>query len=136
VIAEKWATRQYASLTIQTSPAETQAAIQYIKTHHYAKWSALGDNCTTTCSRILRKLKLYSYAPLTPDAFFVTLADQYSTHSQFQWPKNVPQNGVEYGNPRAGYNAFDVLFKSIQPMHEEVTHKICFVDKDGKKVCQ
>lgn len=129
--------QQYTSITIQTSPEETQEAIQYIRTHPGGKYVTLGNNCTTTCARILRKLQLYSYAPVSPNALFTTLADQYSKHSQFQWPNNVPRNGVDYGNPRPGYNAFDLLFLSMQKqLHEKVTHKICYTDENGKQSCQ
>ena len=129
--------QQYTSITIQTSPEETQAAIQYIRTHPDGKWSALGENCTTTCARILRKLQLYRYAPVSPNALFTTLADQYSKHSQFQWPNNVPRNGVDYGNPRPGYDPFDLLFLSMQKqLHEKVTTRICWTDENGKQVCQ
>jgi len=128
--------QQYASLTIQTSPGETQQAIQYIRTHPGGKYVTLGNNCTTTCTVILRKLRLYSYAPVSPNAFFTTLADQYSKHSQFHWPNNVPQNGVDYGNRRPGYNQFDLLLTAIQRQQEHVTHKLCWTDENGKTVCQ
>jgi RHS repeat-associated protein len=129
--------QQYASITIQTSPQEAQEAIQYIRTHPGGKYVTLGNNCTTTCTRILRKLQLYSYAPLAPNAFFTTLADQYSKHASFQWPNNVPRNGMEYGDPRRGYDPFDLLFLSMQKqLREKATSKICWTDETGKKVCQ
>src|SRR6185437_16868320 len=88
--------------------------------HPSGNYTTYGKNCTTTCAVILRKLHLYTYAPISPNEFFTTLADQYSKHSQFRWPNNVPQNGMDYGTPRIGYDAFEMLYRTI---HEHVTHK-------------
>jgi RHS repeat-associated protein len=125
--------QQYASVTIQTSPEETQEAIQYIRTHPGGDYITLWNNCTTTCSAILRKLRLTRFHALAPKELFSDLVGRYS---QMPFTTNF-QNGKDYGNPRPGYNAFDLLFLSIQKqLHEQVTTKICWADENGKKVCQ
>jgi hypothetical protein len=128
--------QDYTSITIQTSPEDTQKAIQYIKTHSDGNYDVYTNNCTTTCAKILRDLKLYKYAPILPNALFVTLADQYS-HKNFVLPNPGPQHGKDYGNPRSGYDAFDLLFRSIQKQTKEsVTSKVCSTDDNGAQHCQ
>jgi RHS repeat-associated protein len=132
--------QEYSSITIQTSPEETQKAIQYIRTHSDGNYDTYTNNCTTTCAKILRDLKLYRYAPIIPQALFSTLADQYSK-TKFNRPQDVPQHGKDYGNPRPGYDPFDLLFLSIQQQSQPapqpvVTSKICYTDDNGTQHCQ
>ena len=130
---------QYASITVQTSPEETQEAITFIQTHpDTGSYITLGHNCTTTCARILRHIKLLKTHDIHPGGLFSHLARSYST----QGNPIFPTLGKDYGNPRSGYSAFDLLFRSIQQQQqqqkprEEVTHKICWTDDNGTQVCQ
>lgn len=127
--------QQYASITIQTSPEEAQEAINFIRTHpDTGSYITLGHNCTTTCARILRHIQLLKTHDVHPGGLFSHVARSYST----QGNPLFPTPGKDYGNPRPGYNAFDLLFLSIQQQqqHEKVTTRICWTDDKGKKVCQ
>lgn len=124
---------QYASITIQTSPEETQEAINYIRTHPGGNYVTLGNNCTTTCARILRHMKLLQTRDIHPGGLFSHAARSYST----QGNPLFPRVGKDYRNPRRGFNYFDLMFRVIQrQLHEKVTTKICWTDDKGKKVCQ
>jgi RHS repeat-associated protein len=104
---------QYTSITIQTSPEVTQQVINIINSTNAkgdGKYTTEWNNCTTTCTTILRQLHLYSGRPLIPRDFFF---DLYSKNGNKQTPThsgwNKFNNGVDYGRPRVGYNAFDLL---------------------------
>jgi RHS repeat-associated protein len=128
--------QQYASITIQTSPEETQEAINFIRTHpDNGSYITLANNCTSTCARILRHIKLLKTHDIDPGGLFSHLARSYST----QGNPLFPTLGKDYGNPRPGYNAFDLLFLSIQQQQqprEKVTTRICWTDENGNTVCQ
>jgi len=131
--------QDYASITIQTSPEETQKVIQYIRTHSDGDYKTYSNNCTTTCAKILRTLSLYKKDSITPKGFFTDLLHQYGA------TKSVPntiQHGMDYGKPRSGFDAFGLLFLSIQNQEsaakkpkEVVKTKICYTDDHGKQQC-
>jgi len=51
-------------------------------------------------------------------------------------PAYLFQTGQNFGKGKFGYDPLDILFKSIQQPHEEVTVKMCKTDENGKPVCQ
>lgn len=129
---------QVVSLTVQTSPEMTQQAIQTILSNpSLPYYFTLFNNCTTTCASILRKLQLSKSHAITPEGFFTDIYKQYGNgtapHTRFGY---LFQTGQNYGKGKFGYDPFDILFKSIQQPHEEVTVKMCKTDENGKPVCQ
>jgi RHS repeat-associated protein len=134
--------QEYSSVTIQTSPEETEKAIQYIKNHSDGNYDTYTNNCTTTCARILRLLNLHAWGEFIPRSLFDNVVDQYShtaPKTNMPW---VEQHGRDYGNPRSGYDAFQLLYLSIQQQQqaakkpkEVVKSKICYNDDDEKQNC-
>ena len=48
-----------------------------------------------------------------------------------------PTLGKDYGNPRSGYDPFNLLFLAMQEQRERVTSRICWTDAGNhQKVCQ
>ena len=104
--------QQYASFTIQTSPEEAQAAIQFIQTHSNDTYTTYWNNCTTTCSRILREIGIKVGHPLKPSTLF----------GKLRYPNGAPVsrgmtpgiiNGRDYGHPRPNYDPFQLLARTI-----------------------
>ena len=98
----------FASITIQTTPEEAQELIDAIRAHPDGDYTTYWNNCTTTCSKLLRMIKETSSHALTPSGFFYDL--WATTHSQSAW--NAPRlvRGQDYGHPRQGYDAFQMFF--------------------------
>jgi RHS repeat-associated protein len=129
--------QKYASFTIQTSPEETQEAIQFIRTHPGGDYVTYWNNCTTTCSRILRKIGLPAGHPLAPVDLFENLRHPNGVPVTRGMTRDLILNGSKYGNPRPGYDPFQLLFLSMQKqLHEKVTTRICYTDENGKRVCK
>jgi RHS repeat-associated protein len=131
--------QDYASITIQTSPEETQKVIQYIRTHSDGDYATYSNNCTTTCGKILRSLSLYKKNSITPKGFFTDLLQQYGSSKN---PATI-QYGQDYGKPRSGYDAFQLMFLGIQNQEsaskkpkEVVKSKVCYSGDDGKQNCE
>ncbi|MBV8207820.1 MAG: hypothetical protein JO041_13585 [Acidobacteria bacterium] len=134
--------QEYSSVTIQTSPEETEKAIQYILNHSDGKYDTYTNNCTTTCSRILNLLNLHKWRENIPRSLFDNVVDEQGHGPNTNMPY-VEQHGKDYGNPRRGYDAFHLLFLAIQRQQqphkkpkEVVTHRICYGGEDGKQHCQ
>jgi hypothetical protein len=87
-------------------------------------------------------LNLHAWGEFVPRALFDNVVDQYSTtapRTQMPW---VEQHGRDYGNPRPGFDAFQLLYLGIQSQQqsarqpkESVTSKICYTGDDGKQQC-
>lgn len=133
--------QDYSSVTIRTSPEETEKAIQYIRNHSDGKYDTYTNNCTTTCARILRLLNIQTWGEFIPEALFDNVVDQYShtaPRTNLPW---VKQHGKDYGDPRTGYDPFQLLFLGIESQQqaakkpkEVVKSTICYND-DGKQHC-
>jgi RHS repeat-associated protein len=132
--------QEYSSITIQISPEETEKAIQYIQTHSDGNYDVYTNNCTTTCTRILRDLHLHAFGELIPNVLFSNLKDE--VHKTTSTPSDVFEHGKDYGYPRPGFDPFGVLFLSIQKQKaaakkpkEVVNSRACYTDDKGKKIC-
>lgn len=100
---------QYATLTIQTSPAQAQEVLDLIdklKSGAAPDYKALSNNCTTVCEDVLHDLGL-DFGDVTPyqfwaDAYRKFGADQQLGTYNARWPQvSVPTTpGRDYGNPR------------------------------------
>ena len=145
--------RDYASLTIQTNPEETQKAISAINSTNAAQpaYNVYGSNCTTVCRDVFQKILGLNTNSIRPTALWSDLFLRWS--KQAQQPRQTtsrgsaaPQvqstHGVDYGNPRYGMNTFDFVWSLLQQQgqqqqqKEKVTSRICFTDENGKQVCQ
>jgi hypothetical protein len=73
--------QNYTSITLQTSPETTQQVIQMIRTNPKGDYKLYSNNCTTTCSKILRDLKLINDKPVSPKGFFIELYNEYGNGS-------------------------------------------------------
>ena len=131
--------QEYSSVTIQTSPEETEKAIQYIRNHSDGHDDTYTNNCTTTCARILRLLNLHAWGELVPRVLFDNVVDDYSStapKTQMPW---VEQHGRDYGKPRAGFDTFQLLYLGIQSQQQSTRQpkesayiQICYTGDDGK----
>ena len=110
----------YKSITIQTTPGEAEAVIAEIKAHPDGNYSILSKNCTTTCSKILRSLGKTKSNSITPAGFFSDLCAQYGCHPP-PGPNghDLDQRGMLFGNPRPGYNPFQLFFNDIPRSNPE-----------------
>ncbi len=109
--------QQYASLTIQTRPEEAQQVIDWIGQHGGVEALAGGymlydQNCTTVCRDALKMVNKIAQGnqDWSPSGFWKTAFSQYA-HPYFQntfgWTGSQP--GVNYGQPRGGYDSFRLL---------------------------
>jgi len=109
--------QQYASLTIQTTPEEAQQVIDWIGQHGGVEALAGGymlydQNCTTVCRDALKMVNKIAQGnqDWSPSGFWKTAFSQYA-HPYFQntfgWTGSQP--GVNYGQPRGGYDSFRLL---------------------------
>jgi plasmid stabilization system protein ParE len=110
--------RQHYAFTIQTNPEETERAIQIIKDLKADDYLTYARNCTTTCADILRKLKLHQNREIIPQALFYNFAEEHG-NSSIPYPAH---NGTDYGKPRGGYNAFDLLYLTLKTCHTQTAH--------------
>ena len=107
---------RYASVTIQTNPADTQQVIDYIRNHPDGNFALGSNNCTTTCASILRKIKQYSGSARRPHDLFNTLA---FPGLKFLPGSPEPRAGRDYGHPQ--YDPFDLLFLAIKAQNCHTT---------------
>jgi hypothetical protein len=123
--------KNFAALTIQTSPEVAQQAIDAIRNGAGSgNWAVLGNNCTSACAKVLNDVGLSAGStlglPWTPDDFWNNLNWLYGkSSSPFErfvantvgagsLIQNPPKNGVDYGNPRYGMNTFDWLYLMLK----------------------
>lgn len=133
--------KNFAALTIQTSPEVAQQAIDAIRngagTGNYA---VLGNNCTSACAKVLKDIGLYPGSkgglPWTPSKFWANLNLLYGKKRPPAFVRSILgstigssplitpsfQLGSDFGNPRFGVNTFDWLMLQLQaPMKACVT---------------
>jgi len=140
--------RNYASLTIQTNPEDTQNAINAINSSNRSlkKWDVAGPNCASVCRDVVNKILGLNSGALSPRGFWT---DAYLKYSKAALARNanptpgktvmeIPTGkGIDYGKPRYGMNTFDFVWLLLQ-QHQpkpEATSKFCYIDENGKKVC-
>ena len=141
--------RDFASITIQTNPEETQKAITAINSTNAAQpaYNVYGSNCTTVCRDVLKKILGVNTNSVRPAAFWSDIFSDWS--KQAQRPRQTTSRGssgtqvqstpgVDYGNPRYGMNTFDFVWSLLQQQGQRgtVNSRICFTDENGKQVCQ
>ena len=108
--------QNFSSLTIQTSPEDAQKVIEFIRNLSTSAnpYELYKNNCTTTCVQALKILGILpsNNHTITPQGLWRTLFPKYSGsywQNSFGWQPSVPKSGVEYGNPRPGYDSFRLL---------------------------
>jgi hypothetical protein len=121
--------QQYASLTIQTTPEEAQQVIDWINQHGGVEALAGGymlydQNCTTVCRDALKMINKIAQGnnDWSPQGFWKTAFSQYANpywQNNFGWTGSQP--GVNYGQPRGGYDPFQLLQILSQPDNSSVT---------------
>jgi RHS repeat-associated protein len=127
----------FTSLTIQTTPEEAQEVINAIRTHPDGDYTTYWNNCTTTCSKLLRMIGKTSSHSLTPFSFF---QDVWGQDKPFGPGRNVKSfdRGKDYGHPRPGYDAFQMFFwlmGSNDKSSVTATATNCVTDSNGQKHC-
>ncbi len=133
--------QDYTSLTIQTNPEDTQKAIDAIRSFNADNhdWNVTGPNCTTVCRDVLKKILKLDSTSIRPKSLWSDIFKKWSNNALNNPGKTVPvqnQHGIDYGRPRVGIDTFILNWMLLNPPREEVTHKICWTDDKGKKVCQ
>jgi RHS repeat-associated protein len=116
--------KNFTAVTIQTNPEVAQQAIDAIRNGAgTGNWAALGNNCTTSCVRLLKDIGLSPGSnmglPWTPERFWENIQAKYgqssNSFSRFLASTmgagsfGTPRNGTDTGNPRYGMNTFDWL---------------------------
>jgi hypothetical protein len=145
--------KNFTAVTIQTNPEVAQEAIDAIRNGAgTGNWALLGNNCTTSCVKLLREIGLSPGSnaglPWTPERFWDNIQAKYgrSANPFSRLVANtigaagfsMPQNGTDSGNPRYGMNTFNWLMSMLNnapqgAVTENVTN--CVTDPNGKKVC-
>ena len=121
--------QQNASLTIQTTPEEAQQVIDWINQHGGVEALAGGymlydQNCTTVCRDALKMINKIAQGnqDWSPSSLWKTTFSQYANpywQNNSGWTGSQP--GVNYGNPRGGYDPFQLLQILSQPDNSIVT---------------
>jgi hypothetical protein len=118
----------YSIITIQVSPEITQQVIDFIKANPDPEfWDVVYPNCSSQVWRILQKFKLDNQHSIlnqgiSPKALWWNL---YTQHVGPNVPN--PRAGQDYGNPRLGYDMFNVMWLSLPqsyPHRERVTVRL------------
>jgi hypothetical protein len=123
--------QQYAALTIQTTPEQAQAVIDYCKrlpaTGETDWWKLLGPNCTTVCRDALKAGRVIprDLGSIAPEELWDALYRAYGDPSKityhsvsnrdgdhWQFPIYPHQQGTGYGRPRYGINPFVFILQS------------------------
>jgi len=110
--------------------------IDAIRAHPDGNYTTLWNNCTTTCSKLLRQIgKTWSHA-LTPMAFFNEVYGEQSGRGTGRFSRDFSK-GRDYGRPRSGYDAFQTFFWFMTNDKDSVTSSAtnCVKDSNGKKHC-
>jgi RHS repeat-associated protein len=112
--------RDYASLTIQTSPEDTQKAVQAIKdfnagNHMYILFGngiSSANNCTTVCRDVLNKILKINNSRIKPKSLW---EDLYKKWGQGGKVPDPPQHNKDYGNPRYRTDSFSIGWSLLRP---------------------
>ncbi len=122
--------KNFASITIQTSPEVTQQVVQALASHSGDKtYTTLGYACASSCARILRQIQQFSGVgredALLPYQFFDEMYEKYGNGSAAApWgdgTTNVFKPGSNYGAYRPSWNEFDVLNMLINSNQQRPT---------------
>jgi hypothetical protein len=106
---------KFQSITIQTTPEEAQAVIQVIRTHPDGDYTTYWNNCTTTCSKLLRSIrKTSSHALLQKRSFPTSLGN--TTKGQAMMLVVLQAHGtVRFGQGMIHFSSF--LMLSLKTPH-------------------
>jgi RHS repeat-associated protein len=129
--------KNFASITIQTTPEEAQEVIDAIRAHPDGDYTTYWNNCTTTCSNLLRAIGKTSSHALTPMSFFNELYGEQTGLGTGRSPRSFP-NGTDYGKPRVGYDPFQMFFwlmGSNDKSSVKATATNCVTDSNGQQHC-
>lgn len=108
--------KNYASLTIQTTPEEAQKIIDLINNMSTTEnpYMLYQRNCTTVARELLKSIGLLPKddKTWTPWTFWAEVFNKYSRYNN--WYATHPENGVDYGNPR--FNSIPTNFNTFNWM--------------------
>lgn len=127
--------KNFASITIQTTPEEAQEVIDAIRANPDGNYTTYWNNCTTTCSKLLRAIGKTSSHAVTPISFFNELYGEQTGLGTGRSPRSFP-NGQDYGKPR--YDPFQMFFwlmGSNDKSSVTTTSTNCVTDSNGQKHC-
>jgi len=114
----------FTAVTIQTNPEVAQQAIDAIRSGAgTGNWAAFGNNCTTSCARLLKQIGLSPGSnmglPWAPERFWENINAKYgkSANALSRFFANTtgagsfgsPHNGYDSGSPRYGMDTFNWL---------------------------
>jgi RHS repeat-associated protein len=108
--------QKFAIITLKTSPETTQKVVQELLTHPDGKYITLGTNCTTSCLKVIAKIKGLTPGnnPLIPYDYFSQL---YLTNGNGTAANRnngpVFQPGNNYGRYTPGWDPFSILDRLI-----------------------
>jgi hypothetical protein len=123
--------KNFASITIKTSPEVTQQVVQALLAHSNDHWYAtLGGACASTCARILHQIAQFNDLGtnnlLTPYQFFNQAYTEYGNGAAAApWgdgTTNVFKAGTNYGSYRPGWDEFDLLDLLVNQNQPKPTH--------------
>jgi RHS repeat-associated protein len=125
--------KNFASLTIQTSPEVAQQAIDAIRNGAGTRnWALFGNNCTSACAKVLKDIGLYlgskSGLPWTPTKLWANLNLLYGKGRPPAFVRSILgptiggsdlitptfEPGRDFGNPRYGMDTFDWLMLQLK----------------------
>jgi RHS repeat-associated protein len=116
--------KNFTAVTIQTNPEVAQQAIDAIRNGAgTGNWAALGNNCTTSCVKLLKDIGLSPGSnmglPWTPERFWENIQAKYgksaNPFSRFiansigAGSFSTPHIGFDSGNPRYKMSTFEWL---------------------------
>jgi RHS repeat-associated protein len=108
--------QKFAIITLKTSPETTQKVVQELLTHPDGKYITLGTNCTTSCLKVIAKIKGLTPGnnPLIPYDYFSQL---YLTNGNGTAANRnngpVFQPGNNYGRYTPVWDPFSILDRLI-----------------------
>jgi hypothetical protein len=120
--------KNFAAITIQTTPEVAQQAIDAIRAGAgTGNWALLGNNCTSACSKVLREIGIlpqrgYATPFQRPNTLWNTLRAKYQADLSPSARSNLSRNsgslfevknGTDYGRPRYWTNVFDWLYLQL-----------------------
>jgi hypothetical protein len=145
--------KNFTAVTIQTNPEVAQQAIDAIRNGAgTGNWAALGNNCATSCVRLLKDIGLSPGSnmglPWTPERFWENIQAKYgqssTPFSRFlagtigAGSLRTPQNGVDTGYSRYGMDTFVWLMLMLRSAPQGTVTTItknCVTDSTGKRIC-
>lgn len=123
----------FAALTIQTTPEQAQAVLNFIKNvsaNTPEDWyRVLSENCTTVCRDAAKAVGILppDAGSITPYGLWSTLFQKYAKNPTYSTFSSLPyasptfsimniqdKKGVDYGNPRFGMNTFDFIMLQLK----------------------